>query len=314
MTARTASLTVVDTGTEAPGLPWRALPVIRDLTVPYLLSLATAALLVVSSVAGLVYGERGLYAPDPRTLPAFLGQDGVTLVAGVPLLLGAVWAARRGSVRGLLLWLGALFYVAYSYAYYLTVFNALFLVYVGVVSMSLYGLIYLLVSVDAAGVRARFSVRTPVRLAGGFLMVMMGLFGAMWGAAVVAALAAGSGPSDVQRTVWPLDLAIAFPAGFWGGVWLWRRRPLAYVVAPLLLVKLGFLGTTLSLNSSLSQLWQAPLDPFTPGYALGGLGSLALVVLFLGSVEERGERDGARDGGSMRPAGFTTGIQKVGVK
>jgi hypothetical protein len=271
-------------GVEMPRAPWEALPVLRDLTVPYVLSLLISAMLVVISVAGLVFGERVLYEPDPLTLPAFLGQDGVTLVAGVPLLLGSVWGARRGSVRGLLLWTGSLFYIAYSYAYYLTLFNPLFLAYVCVVSMSLFGLIYLLVSTDAVGVRARFADGAPARLAGGFLMLMMGLFGLMWAAAVVGALVGGSGPTDVQRIVWPLDLAVAFPAGFWGGVWLWRRRPLAYIVAPLLLVKLGFLGLTLALNAALSTLWQAPLDPFTPGYAAGGLGSALLAVRFLRSA------------------------------
>jgi hypothetical protein len=82
------------------------------------LSLLTASLLVVTSVAGLLLGRRGLYTPDPRTLPAFLGQDALTLAVGLPLLLASVWLARRGSLRGLLLWPGVLFYVAYSYAYH----------------------------------------------------------------------------------------------------------------------------------------------------------------------------------------------------
>ena len=271
-------------GVELPGPAWRALPVVRDLTVPYVLSLITAGLLASISLAGLLYGERALYESDPLTLPAFLGQDGVTLVVGLPLLLGSLWAARRGSVRGLLLWTGALFYVAYSYAYYLTVFNALFLAYVCVVSMSLFGLVYLLVSIDAVGVRARFASRAPTRLAGGFLVLMMGLFGLMWTGGVVGTLVGGGEPTAVQRIVWPLDLAVAFPAGFWGGVWLLRRRPLAYVVAPLLLAKLGFLGLTLALSAALSTLWQAPLDPFAPGYAIGGLGSTILAIYFLRSA------------------------------
>jgi hypothetical protein len=76
--------------------------VTRALTLPYALSLLVVELLVVTSVAGLLYGQQGLYTPDPATLPAFLGQDAITLALGLPLLLGSVWAARRGSVRGLL--------------------------------------------------------------------------------------------------------------------------------------------------------------------------------------------------------------------
>lgn len=260
------------------------LPVIRSLTVSYVLSVSVAILLVITSVAGLLFGQQGFYEPDPATLPTFLGQDAVTLMAGLPLLLGSMWAARRGSLRGLLLWLGALFYFAYSYAYYATVFNAFFLVYIAIISMSLYGLLFLLLSVDAEAVRTRFSDRTPTRLTGGFLAMMMGLFGLAWDASIAATLGAGADPTAVQRIVWPLDLVVAFPAGFWGGVWLWRRQPLGYVVAPLLLLKLGLLGCTLSLNAWLVTRWGMTLDPFTPGYAIGGMISLLLAVLFLRRV------------------------------
>jgi hypothetical protein len=143
------------------------LPVIRPLRFPFALSLVVAALLVISWVAGLLYGQRGLYEPNPATLPTFLAQDAITLVIGIPLLLASLWAARRGSVRGLLLWMGTLFYVAYTYSYAVlgTWLAPLFLLYVAIVSMSLYSLIFLLVSTDEDGVRARFSAHTPVRWA-----------------------------------------------------------------------------------------------------------------------------------------------------
>ena len=46
-------------------------------------------------------------------MPGLLGQDAFNLVVGVPLPLGLLWLARRGSLVGLLLWPGALFYVLY---------------------------------------------------------------------------------------------------------------------------------------------------------------------------------------------------------
>ncbi len=53
--------------------------------------------------------------PNPTTLPAFLGQDVLTLIVGIPLLLGSAFLARRGSLRALLCWMGAFFYIACSY-------------------------------------------------------------------------------------------------------------------------------------------------------------------------------------------------------
>jgi hypothetical protein len=260
--------------------------VTRALTLPYALSLLVAELLVVTSVAGLLYGQQGLYTPDPATLPAFLGQDAITLALGLPLLLGSVWAARRGSARGLLVWIGTLFYVAYSYAYYPLnpEFNALYLAYIAIVSARGYALLYLLLSTDADAVRARFSARTPVRLVGGFMAVMGALFAVKWVGAIVSHLSAGTAPTRIDLAVWPLDLIVALPATFWGGVWLWRRQPLGYVVAGLLLLKMALLGFTLVLNTWLVTLWGRPADPMVPFYATIGLGGLALAVLYLRCV------------------------------
>jgi len=44
-------------------------------------------------------------------------------------------------------------------------FNVLYLAYIAIVAMSLYGCLYLLISTDAQAVAARFSARTPVRVA-----------------------------------------------------------------------------------------------------------------------------------------------------
>ncbi|MDQ6670219.1 MAG: hypothetical protein M3069_05635 [Chloroflexota bacterium] len=90
------------------------LPITRSLTLVYELSSLLAILLVVTSVAGLVFVQRGLYTPDPTTIPAFIGQDALTLLLGLPLLIGSMMLARRGSLGGLVLCTGALFYFAYS--------------------------------------------------------------------------------------------------------------------------------------------------------------------------------------------------------
>jgi hypothetical protein len=103
------------------------LPLKRTLKLAYRLSLVVAALMAVASAAGLVLGVGGLYGSDPKLalgvreaeagllLPGLLGQDAFNLVVGVPLLLGSMWFARRGSLIGLLFWPGALFYVLYWY-------------------------------------------------------------------------------------------------------------------------------------------------------------------------------------------------------
>src|SRR5688572_18180608 len=108
------------------------------------------ALLCVSSIGGLRLGRRGWYAAEAVTFPSFIGQDAITLVLGVPLLARTTRLASRGSMRGLLCWMGALFYVAYSYAFYLlgARITPLFPLYIAIVSIGMYGALALLFSLD----------------------------------------------------------------------------------------------------------------------------------------------------------------------
>jgi hypothetical protein len=257
------------------------------LTFAYTLSTAVAALLVITSIAGLLFGRRGLYDLDPSTLPAFLGQDGITLLVGLPLLIGSMRLARRGSQRGLLLWMGSLFYFAYSYAYYVlgARFNGLFPAYAAIVAMSMYGLLDLLVATDVDAVKRAFSERTPTRGVGGFLVATSLLFFLLWGVGIASTLQAGAAPSRVSHVVWSLDLVVALPAVLLSGVLLLRRHPWGYVAAGALLLKATFLGFTLVVTTALASFWGVKPDLLqTAAFAALGAGGLALTVRYLRAV------------------------------
>ena len=152
-----------------------ALPIKRDLTLAYRLSLAVAVLMAGASAAGIVLGSAGLYGADPRLalgvieaeagllLPGLLGQDLLNLVVGAPLLLGSMWLARSGLLMGLLLWPGVLFYTLYWYVLYLVgaPFSALFLLYVPLVTLSAYATIAVVSSMDGEVVRRRATSGSP---------------------------------------------------------------------------------------------------------------------------------------------------------
>jgi hypothetical protein len=263
------------------------LPVMRSLTFPFVLSSIVAALLLISSIAGLLFGQRGLYEPNPATLPSFLTQDVITLVVVVPLLVICLSLTRRGSVRGLLVWMGTLFYIAYAYSFAVlgTWLPPLFLVYVAIVSMSVYSLIFVLVSTEADALRARFSAHTPVRWAGGFLMVMSLLLATMWVAMIVGDILSGTQPKSTQFVIWPLDLVIALPALFWGGLWLWRRQALGYVVGGIVLMKAAAEGLALVAQTVVTLFMSGIGDDVLPAYAVIGVGGLVLLALYLRGVE-----------------------------
>src|SRR5688500_8362430 len=94
------------------------MPVKNRLTLAHGLSGLLIVLLVVSSVVGLLYGGGGFYDSYPASLAGLVGQDGVTLAVGIPLLVASMWLTARGSMSGLFLWAGALFYFTYSYFFY----------------------------------------------------------------------------------------------------------------------------------------------------------------------------------------------------
>ncbi len=251
------------------------LPTGRDLTLAYALSLLVAVLAAVVSAAGLLLGPAGLYGADPKVaagvtpstagvlVPGFLAHDGFNLLVPLPALLAAMWLARRGSLLGLLLWPGVLFYMLYTYAIYLlgAPFSGLFLPYVALVALSAYTTIGLVASIDGEAVRQRLGRAIPARAIGGLLVGLAFLTTAQdAGGAVLAAL--GGAPSDpLARHVWIVDLAVEVPAVLGGGVLLWRREGLGYVAGAGLLLQFGMTPTGLAAIMALQPfLTASPAD------------------------------------------------------
>src|SRR4051812_22164058 len=109
----------------------------------YLMTAATAVTMATVSAVGL-FATDWLYRDNALVTATFRGQDVVTLVVAVPLLVfGLVWE-MRGSLRGRVLWLGMLFYAMYGYLFYAVAaaFNQFFLLYVAAFGLPLYALVF----------------------------------------------------------------------------------------------------------------------------------------------------------------------------
>src|SRR4028118_1062056 len=199
--------------------------------VPYALSAALAAFMVAQSVLGRVFP--GQYRDAEWIRATWFGNDWVTLVVGAPLLVASVLLARRGSIRGLLLWLGMLGYGAYNYAYYMlgAALNAFFPLYVAALLLSVVTIILALSRIDVAEAAASFRQKTPVRIVGGYLVFAVGLTSVwmvMWAAYVFAGRPT---PVETQafQLVAALDTTLMVPALALGGVLLWRQQAWGYV-------------------------------------------------------------------------------------
>ena len=262
--------------------------------VPHFLSAALAALMVVQSVLGRTLP--GQYRDVEWIRATWLGNDWVTLVVGAPLLAGSLLLAQRGSIHGLLLWLGMLGYGAYNYAYYMlgAALNAFFPLYIVALLLSVVTLILAMSRIDVADVAASFRPKTPVRIVGGYLVLAAAGLTFVW-MGVWAAYAFAGRPTPVEteafRLVAVLDTTIMVPALAFGGVLLWRRRAWGYIIAAIAGIQGSLYLLVLSINSVVfirRGLAEAPGE--LPMWGTLAVATTAVTVLLLANVQGRPER------------------------
>lgn len=206
------------------------------------LSVVAAVLASATSLAGILWP-----ATYARETPAWavqaVGQDAANLLVVVVLLTGAE-RARRGSMRGLLVWLGCLLYLVYAFAIYSFAvhFNTLFLAYVAVLGLSFYALVGALAGVDMDSVAAPLRDHPQRRSAAALLVAIGVVFAALWLAQIVPHLLDHTTPADLAATgLWTnpvhvLDLAFLLPAMIVVGVLLPRQHPWGLLLAVPMLV------------------------------------------------------------------------------
>jgi hypothetical protein len=256
--------------------------------IPQILTHALAALMFVQGLTGRFFDEQ--YRDGELIKSTWIGNDWVTLIIGIPLLVAASAAAATGSQRALLLWLGMLGYALYNYAFYLfgAALNAFFPLYVLALIVSAVTLILMLSQMDVTVTAERFDVRTPVRLVGGFLLFVGIGLACVWIAVWAAHVFAGR-PTPIDREAFKLvaalDLTLMVPALTAGGMLLLRKAPWGYVIAVVASVQGALYLLVLTVNSIVAirdGLASAPGELPVWG-ALAVLTAAAALVL-LGSV------------------------------
>ena len=166
----------------------------------------------------------------------WLGNDWVTLVVVVPLLVLSFELAARGSIRGLLLLAGVFAYAFYNYSYYLlgAALNVFFPLYVCAVLTSAAGLIAFGARIDPRAVAARFRPDAPAHLAGIYFVSVGLALAVVWLMFWAHHVFLGQ-PTPIEpeafKLVAALDTVLIVPALVIGGTLLLRRHPWGYVMA-----------------------------------------------------------------------------------
>lgn len=198
-----------------------------------------------------LYGK-GLYRDDSVTIAVQArAQDAVTCAVGIPLLSISLRLARMGSLKGKLMMAGTLGYFLYTYTSYtfLAMFNPLFLVYVILMSASLYAFLLALAAIDREKLLRAIKERFPARSTAGFLLFMAAAVAMLW-LGKLAPMLRGDLPEGLEHyatfVIQAMDLGVVVPAAAVAGILLLRRRPWGYLLSVVLMMKMVSMLTALT--------------------------------------------------------------------
>jgi MYXO-CTERM domain-containing protein len=202
----------------------------------YWLSSVLAMVAIVS--AGLTLGLRGILTGPAAMNGSARGTALVVGVVAVPLMVAAMIRTARGPVRALVVWLGAAAYLLYNAQLFLyaTPFNELFLLYVAMLSLSIWSIGAVLHGTNVTALARRFSPDLPVRGIAVYAWVIVGLNLLAWLRGIVPAILDDEPTAflaDSGLTTSPVyvqDLALWLPLMAVAAAWMWRRRPWGYLI------------------------------------------------------------------------------------
>ncbi len=222
-----------------------------------------------------------------------VGQDIVTLLIGIPLLLTGILLSRKGTLRGQLLLTGALGYFLYTYGAmcFLTAFNPLFLVYVALFSLSLFGFILSMSSLDADEVVRHISDGFPRRAIAIYFIIIAVFLSLAWLGLVAAPSLTWTPPngleSAITMVIQALDLGVIVPTALITATLLLKKQPWGYALSSVMLLKILTMGAALIAMIISQLLAGVEIDPVTSViFVLIGVSGILFGIMTLRAIRE----------------------------
>lgn len=221
-----------------------------------LLSLAAAAVGIFSGggpgrhVFTSVHGEavmlygRGLYRNDSVSMASqAIAQDVVTILVGIPMLMVSLCLFRKGRLKGKILLGGTLAYFLYTYTSYsfTSMYNALFLVDVALMSLSFFAFVWIMMSFDMDTLAESFGEKMPVKSIAGFLLFLGTAIGLMWIGKIASPFVTGAAPAGLEHyttlVIQAMDLGFIVPVSILSGILLLKRNAFGLLLSAIICVK-----------------------------------------------------------------------------
>jgi hypothetical protein len=267
-------------------LPYNLLS--HNLQSAWRLSVILILVTLVQSAVGAFFSI--VFRDPPMSVGNAQGTDFVILFVAIPTLVISMLLAARGSLRALIVWVGALSYILYNAVIFAFVvaFNSLFLLYVATLSLALWSLVALLAHIDVESIRTRFATKLPVRAFAGYLMLISILFFVTWMRQILPALFEATTPAFLHGTnmltspVHVLDLGFTLPLGILGAVWLWQRKGWGYLLTGLMLSMMTIETTSIAVDQFFGHLSDPTASSdAVPLFAVLTLIGLVTVIAYL---------------------------------
>jgi hypothetical protein len=244
------------------------------------------------AMASLTAGVATFVAKDSIAGPAVSvgtarGTALVVAMVAVPVLLAAMWSSSRGSLRALVIWLGAAGYLLYNAVMFLfaTPYNRFFLAYVAMFALALWSIGAVLTQTDVVGVARNVTGRLPAHRIAIYAWTVALLNALVWLRTIIPTMTAenpgaflvGSGFST--HPVYIQDLAVWIPLMVVAAAWLWRGLPWGYLLTASILA----LWVLEALGIAVDQWFGSQADP-TTGFASAAMSPAFLAWAFIGLI------------------------------
>ncbi|MFM8367826.1 MAG: hypothetical protein ACKOBD_03610 [Chloroflexota bacterium] len=236
----------------------------------------------------------GLYRFDTVNSSAQeIGNDIVTLLIGVPLLVTGIVLSRKGSLRGQLLLTGALGFFLYTYGSmsFLTAFNPFYLVYVALFSLSLFGFIFSMKDLDVDEISRRISDGFPRRSIAIYFITVAVFLTLAWLGLVASPSLTWTPPagleSAITMVIQALDLGIIVPTSFLTAYLLLKKQPWGYALSSVMLLKILTMGAALISMIIVQILSGVAVDPVVSTiFVIISLSGIVLGIITLKNIRD----------------------------
>jgi hypothetical protein len=258
------------------------LPLKQSLKGDYVLIFIITLLVAVSSISGLL-ASRTLY-PIEELRNGFVTTDVINLLLVLPLLVGGYVLTRRSSLVGLIFWIGSLFVLNYHYIAYASahLMSWQFIMYITLVGLTAWAIFSLIRRVDLPEIKEQLAGAVPVRLTAGVLIILGLLFILRAGDIIIKAFAA-------DKMLPPTEIADFISSTIWiiGGVILWQKKALGYVVGAGLILQASLLFVGLLIYFFLQPIVANspfPLEDFIVIFFMGWVCYIPFVLFVRGII------------------------------